>query len=82
MLKNNLLSHAGGTSLTGLSLLRLLLSDTLVQELGVLGLSYVSRVLKSFCDILTAASLEASAFRRLMAIRCLLCWRRCGVTSR
>ena len=85
MHKDNLLVHAGGAALADLLLLGLLLVDTLVHELGVLVLCDVSA-----CSILhiavlhelTAASLEASAWRRLSAILWRLCWRRWGVTRR
>jgi hypothetical protein len=85
MHKDNLLVHAGGAALADLLLLGLLLVDTLVHELGVLVLGAVSDCPTSDTDIfheLTAASLEASAWRRLSAILWRLCWRRWGVTRR
>jgi len=85
MHRYDLLVHAGGAALADLLLLGLLLVDTLVHELGVLVLGTVSAC--SVFDIgmfheLTAASLEASAWRRLSAILWRLCWRRWGVTRR
>jgi hypothetical protein len=67
----NLLVHAGDTALADLLLLGLLLVNTLVHDLGVLVLDHVNRCLDFFCRSvqLTAASLEASAWRRLSAIR-------------
>lgn len=77
--------HAGGTALADLVLLGLLLGDALVEELSVLVLHGVSACPCLDLDILlqlTAASLEASAWRRLSAILWRLCWRRWGVTRR
>jgi hypothetical protein len=77
--------HAGGAALADLLLLGLLLVDTLVHELGVLVLGEVSACSPSSVVVsfeLTAASLEASAWRRLSAILWRLCWRRWGVTRR
>ena len=85
MHRYNLLVHAGGAALADLLLLGLLLVDTLVHELGVLVLSDVSDCSVFEIDVfheLTAASLEASAWRRLSAILWRLCWRRWGVTRR
>jgi hypothetical protein len=81
----NLLVHAGDTALADLLLLDLLLVDTSVHDLGVLVLINVSVCPVSVCWYrveLTAASLEASAWRRLSAILWRLCWRRWGVTRR
>jgi len=85
MHRYNLLVHAGDAALADLLLLGLLLVNTLVHDLGVLVLVNVSACPVSVCWCrieLTAASLEASAWRRLSAMRWRLCWRRWGVTRR
>lgn len=73
------------TALASIGLGGLGLSNTLGQNLGVLGLERLSVV---FCEeskgqgIHTASSLTFSAWRRLSATRWRLCWRRWGVTRR
>lgn len=74
-----LLAHAGCTTLLEVGNLGLLLRDTLVENLGVLVLSVMLVTVwveDEAYPRLTAASLEASARRRLSATLWRLCWRR------
>jgi hypothetical protein len=70
MLEDALLAHAGRTPLPDLRLLRLLLRDALVHDLSILVLQEVISIVerKTILDEHTAASLLASARRRLSAI--------------
>jgi len=67
-----LLAHGAGTALAGIGLLGLSLSDTLGEELGVLGLVALLEFGKTKelgGTKRTASSLTFSAWRRLSAMR-------------